>query len=57
MAILHRWLWEKAGFTLAVCVLVGVVCAYVVPIVSLPIALVEIALAIVVVVKEVRPIA
>jgi len=56
--ILNKWLWDKAGFTLAILVLVGAVLAWILPffppLIGFIVALAEIALAVVVVVKESR---
>jgi hypothetical protein len=58
MDIVQKWLWEKAGVTLAIVVLVSVVIGWFLPFLVallLPLAIAEIALAIVVLVNEFRP--
>jgi hypothetical protein len=58
MDIVQKWLWEKAGVTLAIVVLVSVVIGWFLHflvMLLLPLAIAEIALAIVVLVKEFRP--
>lgn len=52
MNIMRLWLWDRSGFTLATCVLAGLISGWVLPEISLALALAQIAMAIVVVIKE-----
>jgi len=54
MDVVRKWLWERADLTLAVLVLASFVFGWIVPQVSMILAIVSLVLAIVVIVKEVQ---
>jgi len=54
MDVARKWLWDKAGFTLAILVVASFVISWLVPQLAMLLAILSLALAIIVIVKEVQ---
>jgi hypothetical protein len=55
MDVARKWLWDKAGFTLAILVVASFVISWLVPQLAMLLAILSLVLAIIVIVKELQP--
>ena len=55
MDLVRKWLWDKAGFTLAILVVAAFVIGFVVPQLAMILGILSLIMAIVVIVKELQP--
>ena len=54
MDIARKWLWDKVGFTLAILVVASFVISWIIPQLAMLLAILSLAVAVIVIVKEVQ---